>query len=181
MKRLSAVALLCLPLAFSAYAQSAGWRDDKGQPIAETESLKSKDGFAASVIVTSDQDWEAKWKTPPETKPNFTAAGTIGYGKKVHILTFFVNPGLDGKGNANVRCDFKITGPDGKVAMDNKNMVCHEGKVIGGPYNLRLSQPVIGFSGDDTDAPGEWVIDIVMHDSVRKVSLPLRTRFTLKR
>lgn len=62
--------------------------------------MKSKNDFAGSLLATIDEDWEKKWNTPPETKPNFNKAGTVPYGKKVFILTFFSNPLRDGQPEA---------------------------------------------------------------------------------
>jgi hypothetical protein len=160
--------------------ENTGWRDVDGKPMADTEAMKSKDGFGGSVLVTSDEDWQAKWDTPPETKPSFTMAGDVPYGKKVFILTFFVNPKLDQQGKANVRCDIKLLAPTGKVSLDQKDVVCFAGAIKGSPYAMRLSAPVIAFSGDPGDPPGKWGIEVTLRDMVRKVELPLRTSFELK-
>jgi len=158
-----------------------GWRDSDGKPVAETEFMKSKDDFGGSVLATTDEDWEKKWNTPPETKPNFNKAGAVPYGKKVFILTFFANPKLDQQGNANVRCDIRIVEPSGKVSLEQKDAACFSGVIQGSPYAMRLSAPVIAFSGDPDDPPGTWAIEVMLRDTVRKVELPLRTTFELKR
>ena len=160
---------------------ATGWRDDGGKPIAESESMKSKDGFAGSLLATTDEDWEKKWNTPPETKPNFNMAGTVPYGKRIHILTFFANPKLDPQGKANVRCDIRLLAPGGKVALEQKDTICFAGAIQGNQYALHVSAPVITFSGDPEDPPGTWGIEVVLRDVVRKVELPLRTSFELKR
>jgi hypothetical protein len=159
----------------------AGWRDSNGKPVAESEFMKSKDDFGGSVLATTDEDWEKKWNTPPETKPNFNKAGTVPYGKKVFILTFFANPKLDQQGKANVRCDIRILEPSGKVSLEQKDAACFSGAIQGSPYAMRLSTPVIAISGDPDDPPGTWAIEVMLRDTVRKVELPLRTTFELKR
>ncbi len=181
MRYLFAVVVAGLFAAGLAQSQSSLLRDSSGNPIAETESMKSKNDFAGSLLATTDEDWEKKWNTPPETKPNFNMAGTVPYGKKVFILSFFANPKLDPRGNANVRCDLRITSPTGKVALSQKDMVCFSGPIKGNLYNMYLSAPVIAFSGDPGDPPGVWVVEVSLRDEVRKVRLPLRTSFELKR
>jgi hypothetical protein len=180
MKHLLSAALASLLLTGPAQSQSSFWRDSTGKPVAETESMKSKNDFAGSLLATTDEDWEKKWNTPPETKPNFNKAGTVPYGKKVFILTFVANPKLDQLGNANVRCDLQISSPMGKVALAQKDMACLAGQIKGNPYNLRLSAPIITFSGDPGDSPGIWVVEVVLRDAVRNVELQLRTTFVLK-
>lgn len=159
---------------------TTGWRDRDGKPIAETESMKTKDDFGGSLLATTDEDWDKKWNTPPESKPNFNMAGAVPYGKKIYILTFFTNPKLDPQGKANVRCDFKISSPAGKVSMDQKDATCYAGAIQGSPYAIRLSAPVVAFSGDQDDPPGIWSVDVMLRDAVRNVALPLRTTFELK-
>src|SRR5262249_37032617 len=134
----------------------AGWRNSDGKTLAEAESAKSTDGFGGSLLATTDDDWEKKWNTPPETKPNFNKAETVPYGKKVYILTFFANPKLDEHGKANVRCDIRIVAPTGKVSLEQKDATCFAGPIEGSPYNLRLSEPIVAFSGDPDDPPGTW-------------------------
>jgi hypothetical protein len=180
MKRLLCLALVSLFVSGPAQSQSGYWRDSTGVPLAETESMKSSSGFAGSLLATMDADWEQKWNTPPETKPNFIKADTVPYGKKVFILTFFSNPKLDDLGSAEVRCDIQITSPAGKVAMEQRDMNCFSGKIKGSPYNLYLSEPVIAFSGDPEDPPGIWKVDVVLRDARRNVELPLRTSFELR-
>lgn len=186
MHRGSRLALLSFALLWSlsitAAAQSPApfWKDAQGKPLQETDAMKSRDGFAGSVLVTPDEDWRAKWDTPPETKPSFSMAGTVPYGKKVFVLVFFSNPKLDAQGNANVRCDFQVAAPDGKLTLDEKDATCYAGRIAGSPYNLYLSAPVIAFSGDPGDPAGTWEVRVVLRDAVRDVTLPLKTRFELK-
>jgi hypothetical protein len=156
------------------------WRDQGGTPIPETQSMQSKNGFAGSLLATTDEDWEKKWNTPPETKPNFNRAGAVPYGKKVFILTFFSNPLNDADGNVSVKCDIKVAGPDGKVTLEQQDMVCFTGRIAGSPHNIFLSGPVVAFSGDPGDPPGTWVVSVNLRDENRQVALALRTTFELK-
>ena len=142
--------------------------------------MRSKSEFAGSLLATTDENWEKKWNTPPETRPNFNKAATVPYGKKIFILTFFANPKLDQLGKANIRCDLRISSPTGKVTLNQKDMTCYAGEIKGSPYNLYLSAPVIAFSGDPGDPPGVWVVEVALRDAGRNVELPLRTTFELK-
>lgn len=158
----------------------SSWRDSDGKPVGETESMKSKGDFAGSLLATPDDDWEKKWNTPPETQPHFNMAGVVPYGKKVYILTFFVNPKLDQQGKASVRCDIRILAPTGKVSTEQKDATCFSGGIQGSPYAQRLSTTVVTFWGDPGDPPGTWAVEVVLRDTVRNVELPLRTTFELK-
>ncbi|MFZ2301676.1 MAG: hypothetical protein WAW10_07385 [Gallionella sp.] len=159
----------------------ASWRNSGGKTVGESESMKSKDDFAGSLLATTDEDWEKKWNTPPETKPNFNKAGIVPYGKKVFILTFFANPKLDQQGKANVRCDLRILAPTGKVSLEQKDAACFAGAIQGSPYAMRLSAPVVALSADPDDPPGIWSVEVMLRDTVRNVELPLRTTFELRK
>lgn len=182
MKRTLLLLAVCATLLATtgALGQSAVWKGPDGKPAEETEAMKSKNGFAGSLLVTVDEDWRQKWDTPPETKPSFRMADTVPYGKKVFVLTFFSNPKLDAQGSANVRCDLQIAAPDGKLTLDQKDMICFTGKIAGSPYNLYLSAPVIEFNGDPGDPVGTWEVRVVLRDEVRDVALLLKTSFGLK-
>ena len=142
--------------------------------------MRSKDGFAGSLVMTTDDDWQAKWNTPQDTKPSFNRAETVPYGKKVYALILFANPQLDGGGLADVKCDLTLTDPRGKAVLSEKNRKCFVGRLKGNPANLYLAEPVVGFSGDPGDPPGTWVFDVALRDVTRGVELPLRAAFALQ-
>ncbi|OWW18238.1 hypothetical protein [Noviherbaspirillum denitrificans] len=179
MKKLRFTALAALLASGAALSQPSAWRDESGKPVQESESMKSARGFAGALLATTDEDWEKKWMTPPETKPGFTKAGIVPYGKKVFILTFFANP-LTENGYANVRCDLEIIGPTGDIALSQKDLTCFTGPIAGNPYNLRLAAPVINFSADPGDPAGAWLVEVNLRDANRKVELLLWTNFEVK-
>ncbi len=87
-----AMMAMMLPLNSSA---SDGWINGDGKALTETDAMKSSGGFAASLLVTSDADWRAKWATPPETTPRFNEADEVHPGGELFLLTFLSNPQLD--------------------------------------------------------------------------------------
>lgn len=117
--------------------------------------MQSRQDFGGSVLATDDDDWGARWATPEQHWPHLTAAGTVAYGKKVSILIFFVNPAVDAQGSARLRCDVKMTSPAGKVTFKKDELDCFSGKLMGNPYNIRLSAPVVTFRGEPGDPPGK--------------------------
>lgn len=142
--------------------------------------MKSKDGFAGSLLATTDENWEQEWNTPPDTKPEFNKADVIPYGKKIFILSFFANPKRDASDTVNVRCDIKLIDPKGKVSLAQQDSTCYAGRITGNPYNLYLCAPVIEFSGDPGDPAGAWIVEVKLRDAIRNVELPLRTSFELQ-
>ena len=150
------------------------------QAVAESESMQVKGDFAGSLIITADAEWKKKWDSSTDAMPSFAKAGSVAYGKPVFVLTLFANPKLDAKGQANLRCDFKITNPAGKVQLSRKDLVCQAGPLPTNKIGVHLSEPVIVFTGDTNDSPGVWVVEVALRDANRKLALALRSSFELK-
>jgi hypothetical protein len=98
----------------------------------------------------------------------------------VFVLIFFSNPKLGADGRANLGCDLDFIRPDGTVSVHQNDLVCFQGEVKGGPYNVYLAAPVIGFTGDASDPAGTWTVQVSLRDKVSNTVLPLKTSFTLK-
>ena len=174
--------LLLLALALTTFAGFAqeGWHDKDGNPIPDSPSSKSIDGFAAMLLVTPDKDWQAKWNTPPETMPHFSEASEVGAGGELYILTFLANPKLDDSGMANVTCDFIVTRPDGSRSVDEADMPCFVTKVATDPRSVYLSSASLMYVAEPTDPRGKWIVNATLRDHVRNVEIPLETSFTVK-
>jgi hypothetical protein len=179
MKSLLPLALLTLSLAAAVRAEDAAVATV--QPMIDTEARKTHDGFTGAILATTDRDWAAKWNNPTGDKPDFTLATSVPPGKPVFVLVFFVNPKVDGDGNVNVRCDIRITGPDGTVTLDKKDSACFEGKYAGGANDVALAPGSINFSGEPDDPEGFWTFEVMLRDANRNTEFPLKTGFTLSR
>jgi hypothetical protein len=152
---------------------------DVTQVWPETGHSKTKDGFAALLLITDDPDWEAKWNTPPETKVHFKDADKVRVGEKLVILTFFANPKPDAANRVSILCDLKITRPDGTFAADERGLNCTSGELEGDPSNIRLTPVIVHVIAEETDQRGEWVVDVGITDAVRATRLELTRKFTL--
>jgi len=175
--------LIAVALLFSStlvFPQANYWKNERGEPSPDTESRKSKNDFGGWLLVTSDEDWEAKWNTPPDTAPSFIETSSVELGQRAFVLIFFANPALTPDRNANIRCDIKITRPNHTISMNEKGLACFNGRIAGSQNSMYLSAPVIGFVGEPTDPKGKWVVDVVLQDVVRETELSLSTFFTLK-
>lgn len=151
-----------------------------GKPIPDTEARRSLNGFVGMLLVTPDADWRGKWDTPASNIPKFNKATSVPRGKQVFILTFFANPKLDADGRANLKCDLDITRPDGSATMHQTDLTCFAGVSTGNPYHMRLSAPVVGFTGDPGDPAGTWTVRVALKDKVANTVLPLTTSFVLE-
>lgn len=175
-----AVILFALGATAEPIGADEGWQDKEGHLLPDTESRKSKSGFGGLLVVSSDPDWEQKWNTPPETIPEFHTVSRVAVGETVVTLIFVVSPKPDNQGMVDVRCDLRVTRPDGSTSMDEKDVECLSGRLPEDyQHNVLLAAPYLGFVGEADDPPGEWLTDVRLTDVNRHVSLDLRTRFTL--
>lgn len=173
------IILVLVFLCSLAHASPRGWVTEDGQPIPNSDQVKSINGFGGWLVVTPDADWEAKWNTSPETIPRFTEAKDVSFGEALTILAFYINPKTNDSGEVDVRCGIKVTRPDGTSSVDEADIPCASGKLQGDPGYVRLSSAVVQFVGEEGDPPGEWVVEVSLTDKVRGTTLPLRARFRL--
>ena len=162
-----------------ASGQDLFWKDEHGQPVKESESQRSTGDFGGWVLVTPDEDWEEKWQTPTDVTPHYNVTSRLAVGQSVMTLIFFANPAIDQAGAAEIRCDLRVTRPSGSISIEIEDAECFKGPIEGDPYALRMSNGLLGFTGEEDDERGEWVTDVRLTDVVRGVSLDLRTRFVL--
>jgi len=173
--------ILALAIPNGALGQEPGWFDNEGQRAPNSESQKSKSGFGGLLVITTDQDWEEKWSTPPETTPELNTTSTVRVGERITTLIFLINPLRDEDSQAHVRCDIRVTRPDGTLSADEKNMECFKRVVLDEHIrNVHLAAPYIGWMGEPGDPLGEWVTQVLLTDINRGVTLDLKIRFTLE-
>jgi hypothetical protein len=173
------LALLLLAAATPALAQTFFWKDSHGNAVPDTPSQKTVSGVGAWLLVTSDEDWEAKWNTPSTNTPAFTEASTVTVGKRVFILAFVANPTRSEQGEVNVTCDFEIERPN-HVITHRQDIECLKGKPLGSAGTLYLTKQIVGFVGEKDDPKGKWIVRITIKDLNRPVNIPLETSFTLR-
>ncbi|UXB35264.1 hypothetical protein [Stenotrophomonas maltophilia] len=172
-----AMMAMMLPLNSSA---SDGWINGDGKALTETDAMKSSGGFAASLLVTSDADWRAKWATPPETTPGFNEANEVHLGGELFLLTFLSNPQLDENRVPKVHCDLRMLRPDGSTSIDERDVPCFTAALTGPPNLLYMTNLHLKFVAEAGDPKGTWTAQVVVRDLLRKVSLPLQARFDVR-
>ena len=179
MKSYRALCVCLLLIAQAAISAEPGWIERGGKPLVEDTSRRSVAGFGGWLVVTPDPDWEAKWNTPAETTPQFNTAENVRIGETLTILIFYGNPRPDAQGDIDIRCDFRVTRPDGTRSVDAKSLDCASGKLDGPPNHLRLSSQLLMFVGEPNDPRGKWTVDVTLYDKHAKLALPLSTSFEL--
>jgi hypothetical protein len=164
-----------------AAAADSPWHTPDGKPVPDSDAMKGANGFGASLVLTPDADWQAKWNTPPDTAPRFRTTSRVKVGEKVTLLIFILNPKVGANGEVDVRCDIAIRKPDGSVATAEKDLACLRGALQGDPRHVRLAVPVVAFEGEASDPLGQWRVEVSVKDALRDTTLPLKVLFTLLR
>jgi hypothetical protein len=172
---------ICICLSQAVYAETGGWVTKDGKPAPDTDNMKSKNGFGGWLIITPDDDWEAKLNTSPETVPQFQQVTEVKYGQRIAILTFYINPKTSEAGDIRILCDLNVLRPDGSSSVNEENVDCAVGKIQGNPRNVRLVSAVLKFIGEKSDLPGEWKVNVTLKDMNRDVEIPLNSKFILTR
>jgi hypothetical protein len=172
--------LMCLLVSGRVCAADGEWLGSDGVPAADTDARKSANGFGGWIAATADPDWQARWENPGADGPSFNESRAVRRGERLTVLIFILNPALDSVGVANVRCDLRVTRPDGTHPVDAADVTCLQGELQGPPANIRVAAPVINFVGEPADQLGTWTVEVTLKDAVRDTTLALKTAFELK-
>jgi len=175
-RTLASMALL-LPLLATAQPLQPGAQDT---PLPATSATQSSEGFSASMVITADPDWQQKWESPPDVAPRFDLATEVKEGGSLYILSFLSNPMLDAQGMTQVRCDLRISKPDGSLSGDEHDLPCFVTALETDPKLVYLSTIGVKFTAEAGDPKGTWTVAITVRDTLRNVTIPLRSSFEMR-
>ncbi|UHQ21974.1 hypothetical protein LVB77_15015 [Lysobacter sp. 5GHs7-4] len=176
-------AVLALALALPGMAaepETGGWRSQSGEPVPDTDAMRSVQGFAGRLLLTADRDWEQKWNTPAEHTPRFDETDEVCIGGRLTMLTFLANPKVGDDGMTDVACDVLILRPDGSASTGAKDLPCFKVELKGDPTHIYLSATNLEFIAEPGDPLGRWTLRVTLKDRLRGVEVPLSTGFTVK-
>ncbi|USI99252.1 hypothetical protein MUG10_14255 [Xanthomonas prunicola] len=174
---LSSLVALLLLLPLSTTAQS-GWINRQGEAIPDSPSRKMVQGFGASLLLTSDADWAAKWNAPSDTTPHFNEVDHVSTGDALFLLIFISHPGLDAQQRADVVCSIRVIDPTGHAEQNAVDAPCLQGPIGGDPRNVFLAHVSMTVRTEASELPGRWQVQVTLTDRERSVRLPLSTTYT---
>jgi hypothetical protein len=155
-------------------AQSPGtWRQD-GKAIADTDNIKSKDGFGAQLFLTESNKFFDDWNKP-ET-PKIHQVQDARRNAAIFTAILFVDPAMDTAKRAKVTCHVVVRKPDGSVYGED-DLIGWNGKYLVPPHNLQLAQGRMGIRIEPNDPAGIYTVEATVRDDVRKVELELKATF----
>ena len=144
--------------------------------VPEAENIKSKDSFGAQLWFT-DASFAEAWSKPqvPQVEPIKIAKR----GQHYMIAVIFAGAKADASGNAKVRYDYHLRGPDQKTDLSEKNLVAWH-KACPAAKVMQLAEQCVAIEFDPKDPAGHYDLDVTVRDEVTNVSLSLHTSFDLK-
>jgi hypothetical protein len=164
----------------SAMAGDVGWRSASGNPLPDTQSRKSVDGFGAWLLVTSSSELPQQGDALRSLE--FAQSRQVTFvkaGDRISLPVFVLNPTRDARsGEADVICDVAFNRPDG-TPEKRYSFKCLTGPSAGSA-SVRVINAAIEFVGEPGDPPGTWTVDVVVHDRAGGKTLSLRATFDLR-
>lgn len=149
------------------------WLKD-GKPMADSDSMKSKDGFGAQLFLTENAKFFDDWNRPETPKLNPVQEAR----RNVPIFTaiLFVDPATDASKRAKVTCHVIVRRPDGTVYGED-DLVGWDGEYIVPPKNLQLAVGRMGLRIEPKDPAGTYTVEVTVRDNIKNVELRLKTTF----
>jgi len=159
--------------------QPEGWHDQNGKMVKNSDNIKMQNGFGAQLWVISNENFFEEWKKPETPKMNIIK--TAIRNKPVFAVIFFASAGVNEKGESDVTFDFLLKNPNGGVYAEQKGMEAWVNKKSAPAGQIQLAIQDVGIVIEDKDPAGKYRFEAVVHDNIKKVSLPLVYEFTVEK
>lgn len=158
-------------------AQGA-WIDPTGQPMPDTESMRSAGDFGVQIVLAADEGLFRQTWNSSKTPPKLSTTNTVRLGAQVSAMLIFHGCSPNAGGVCDVASEFILEAPDGTKTPGGGGPVW-----TGKPVQQRLLQlgqasMTVGF--DKTDPIGDYKITANIKDKVsgRALSVVARLRVT---
>jgi hypothetical protein len=170
----AAAALLAaasLPPAPAPAAPGDGFFDETGRPLPDDPGHRTKNGFAAMLLVVPSLDrLIAEW-AKPET-PHIETTSEIVRGEMVFGALFFAGCRAGADGNCKVSVTYTMTGPAGAPYGAPHHGLAWDHPPAPGK-NFLMAQGSLGFGLDPPDPLGRYVLHARITDEVAGTELEL--------
>jgi len=130
------------------------------------------------LVLENDPDFFKKWNVSSETF-RYKTLRKVKKGENFIVAIIFVNPGVDGTGNANITFDVKITKPDGTIYTNIPNLVVWNRK---SPKKniLGLSEGFLKIKMVPEDLTGNYKVEAIVNDKMKQVRLVLSSQYEVE-
>ncbi|MEW8660458.1 MAG: hypothetical protein AB2603_19270 [Candidatus Thiodiazotropha endolucinida] len=176
MKELSAI-LLSLLILLSSVAK-AEWVDKQGNPIPDSDNMKSVGDLIAQLVITDNEAQVLEnWGTPSQSV-YFPTADKIERNKIITAFVVFGGCAIDANGNCDLGMQITVYQPDGKVYSKLPVMEVWSGKPVPPNRSLGLSVEYMRVIIEPGEQLGKYKIDTKVIDKNSGKSMMLTSYFT---
>lgn len=170
MKKLILLFAIFVPL-----VAQAAWIDGKGQPIADTESMRSDGDFGVQIVLTPDDNkFRQTWNSTKNT-PKLSSTNSVRLGSSVAAMLIFHGCAPNATGVCDVVSEFILQSPDGAKTSAGAGPVWSSAPLQGGLLQLGLASIKVGF--DNKDPAGNYKIIANVKDKISGRTLSLSAGF----
>jgi hypothetical protein len=166
--------LLCL-LSGSAHAE---WIDRRGNPLPESDDMKSVGTFGARLIFIADEQiLFKKWDTPSETV-NIDTVESVSINQPISAFVIFSGCKPDAANFCKVLMRFRIIQPDGTVYSETPVMEVWHNKPAPQGRSLELSAQYLKVIVEAHEQRGCYTLQAQVRDDNSNTVLSLQKTFT---
>lgn len=157
----------------------AKWHDMQGDPVEDTEWMKSSGDFGAQLLLIGDEkEFFKRWETPSKVV-QFETVSEINRGKPFITPIIFSGCQTDESGNCIVTGDIKILRPDGTTYADLPQVEIWKNKPPPPKGNLELGVGYIKVIIEPGDPDGTYIVQAKVTDHIQKSSFVLTRTFSV--
>lgn len=148
---------------------------------ATTSGFDNRNGSLSATIVLISADELPEFDKPIGNPPVIHALTTAKAGDKVAVKILFDGPQMDSGGNIDVTYDVKVLTPSGAVYPGTDNLGLEAVQAHVGNTNALYDNRnvVLHLRFEKGDQLGVYSVEVVLHDNIAKVDIPLSATIEL--
>jgi len=165
-------------VAYVPLAAQAGWVDETGKPVPDTENMRSIADFGVHLVLTPDEKrFIQTWNTS-KTPPQLFTTDSVHRGSAITAMLIFHGCAVNSIGKCDVVAEFALVGPDGSRIPGGSGTVWSSEPLPGGRLQLGNASMNVGFDHDDQ--VGNYKVIAIVKDRVSGHTLSLTTMLKVK-
>ena len=156
----------------------AGWVDEQGNPIPDSDYRKSVGTLAAQLVITGNESQLLEnWNTPSQSV-ELPTSNEFGVNEIITVFVVFGGCATDADGNCDLNMQITVYQPNGEVYSGLPVMEVWSGKPVPPEKRLGLSAEYIRIVVEPDEPLGKYRIDARIRDNISKQGMTLRSHFT---
>ena len=166
--------LLTLLVALIPFTAQSAWIDPAGNPIPDTERMRSAGDFGVQIVLTADERQFRQIWNSSNTPPKLSTASTVRLGGSISAFLIFHGCSPNAGGVCDVASEFILEAPDGSKTPAGGGPVWSEKPMQ--KRLLQLGQASMTVAFDKTDPIGDYKITANIKDKVSGRALAVVAR-----